>query len=661
MPQQTSPFIEGKYGWSYGESGWNSGMDENLNKFSFMFDGNVDGIVGSLPSLVNGQAYFLTTDNRFYFAVGGVYYSSPCPKHFIFKIKSTGDFYQFDGLTTTQIDTPAELNNRLSSVELTISTLGTAAFEDVVNLATQAELDIAIANAANYTDTLRNDLADTTDPAKGAALVGFNIDSPGFSGTTVAEYVANSFPLTAFGASTIAADNLEAWQSAIDYSAASGRRLIVDGVGDYLVSDHPLLKSGAVIEWVSNSAWLKLSGASTTGAVLTCGNVDVVNVAIINPHIDAASIPGQNGIGIDGAGGTENIRVIGGVIKNCKRSPVNGGGRAVTIQLGAKNITARGYKALNCTTAGDVHGWGAVANSEAKDIIFAFEAENCDEVFSGFDLQATGSDDSDYNLCIVEDFIARNCGIPDPLFGAATDGAAIIIERGSYIHIMNGVIVNDSTYGTIGSVVRGKGYHCDINIKFIGDCLTLVNGTNATTMAPVTGNSATPFNDNVITIDHVGSCTNLVDGESSAKFNRNSIDVFVSTLSGNAVGAGVSGSTNSYLSTVRHADGFKCSGALVDFSTYFPTLDVTFRNAFGNLFRTGNFSVNISGGAVLLNTLADQDMTFSRNGSARLRLKTLTVNFPLVPTYADNTAATAGGLVVGDVYKTSTGQLMVKY
>jgi hypothetical protein len=37
------------------------------------------------------------------------------------------------------------------------------------------------------------------------------------------------------------------------------------------------------------------------------------------------------------------------------------------------------------------------------------------------------------------------------------------------------------------------------------------------------------------------------------------------------------------------------------------------------------------------------------------------LNILSVPVYADNTAATAGGLVVGDVYRTATGQLMIKY
>jgi hypothetical protein len=97
MTQQTAPFIEGKYGWALGESNWNLGMDENLVKFSYLFDRNLDGIVSTLPVIVNGQAYFNTTDNRVYYATGGVFYSSPTPKWFEFVLRATGEVYQFNG------------------------------------------------------------------------------------------------------------------------------------------------------------------------------------------------------------------------------------------------------------------------------------------------------------------------------------------------------------------------------------------------------------------------------------------------------------------------------------------------------------------------------------------------------------------------------------
>lgn len=116
MPQKTSPFLEGKWGWNLGEDGWNSGADENWLKFSYMFDRNVDGIVSSLPPAVNGTAYFNTTDNRFYFVVDGTYYSSPCPKWFVFTVRSTGDTYQFNGITNVLLPNLTDLQANIDDL-----------------------------------------------------------------------------------------------------------------------------------------------------------------------------------------------------------------------------------------------------------------------------------------------------------------------------------------------------------------------------------------------------------------------------------------------------------------------------------------------------------------------------------------------------------------
>lgn len=99
MPQQTSPFLSAAYGWALGESNWNLGMDENLLKFSYMFDRNIDGVVTSLPAPVNGEAYFNTTDNRIYYVVNGVFSSTPTPKWFIVTLRPTGEMYQYNGTT----------------------------------------------------------------------------------------------------------------------------------------------------------------------------------------------------------------------------------------------------------------------------------------------------------------------------------------------------------------------------------------------------------------------------------------------------------------------------------------------------------------------------------------------------------------------------------
>lgn len=101
MASQLSPFVEANYGWPFGSSGWNNEMDQNLVKFSYLHDRNIDAIVSSLPAISNGNAYFNTSDNRLYFDVNGQRYSSVIPKWFEVTLRSTGQIYQFDGSTLT--------------------------------------------------------------------------------------------------------------------------------------------------------------------------------------------------------------------------------------------------------------------------------------------------------------------------------------------------------------------------------------------------------------------------------------------------------------------------------------------------------------------------------------------------------------------------------
>lgn len=174
MSQKQAPWIEGAYGWSFGESGWNAGMDDNILKFSFLFDRNIDSIVSSLPPAINGQAHYNTTDNRLYFAVNTTYFSTPIPKWFKVVIRSTGATWQYNGSSLVEVESVTNLDTRLDSVELTIASLGSASFEDVTAFATPSQVDLVEANSQAYTDTLRSDLSDSSDPAKGAALIGYS-------------------------------------------------------------------------------------------------------------------------------------------------------------------------------------------------------------------------------------------------------------------------------------------------------------------------------------------------------------------------------------------------------------------------------------------------------------------------------------------------------
>jgi len=72
----------------------------------------------------------------------------------------------------------------------------------------------------------------------------------------------------------------------------------------------------------------------------------------------------------------------------------------------------------------------------------------------------------------------------------------------------------------------------------------------------------------------------------------------------------------------------------------------------------GTPGANDMPGRLVFSTTADGAAT----PTERMRIKsTGTINFSSVATYADNTAALAGGLVAGDVYRKSDGTLMITY
>lgn len=287
MTQQTAPFIETKYGWDYGESGWNGGMDENLLKYSILFDRNIDGIVSSLPSVVNGTAYFLTTDNRIYFGVNSAWYSSPVPKWFILVNKASGVTYQFNGTVLAQVDSPAEVEGRLDAVELTISTLGTAAYEDIAFFATQTELDIASAQSSTYTDTkvntLSTNLSNNTSATLGSSLVGFKpLGVP--TGRTVQAKLRETVSVTDFGA---LGDGITDDTVAIQTAINSGVKNLIFPAGTYMIG-------AAGLTGVSNQSWKGAGKWITTIKMSVAPTLDMVYIQQkLNFKIDGITFDGN--------------------------------------------------------------------------------------------------------------------------------------------------------------------------------------------------------------------------------------------------------------------------------------------------------------------------------------------------------------------------------
>lgn len=99
MTELVSPFVDIRYGWSYGEDNWNLGMDSNLLTLSYLAVSTIKGFGPDLPSLANGDAYFNTSDSRVYYAVNNRVYSIQTPPNKSFYNTADQLVYVFDGYT----------------------------------------------------------------------------------------------------------------------------------------------------------------------------------------------------------------------------------------------------------------------------------------------------------------------------------------------------------------------------------------------------------------------------------------------------------------------------------------------------------------------------------------------------------------------------------
>lgn len=281
MSQQQAPWLETAYGWAYGESGWNSGVDSNFLKFSFLFDRNVDSVVATLPPAVNGQAHYNTTDNRIYFAVNTAYYSTPVPKWFTVVIRSTGETWQFNGTSLVQIESTTSLDIRLDSITLTVESLGTAAFEDVSAFATQAALDVVDGQSQAYTDNLRDDLSSPT----GASLVSFKQAGIGAVARPVEEKLRDLINIEDFGAvGDGVTDCTSAIISAIAHAYSLGGGTVHIPSGVFMTDPISLQGFSNVTLRGSGGMWQSITGKDqTTLRIRSAGDVGVQFCATTNP------------------------------------------------------------------------------------------------------------------------------------------------------------------------------------------------------------------------------------------------------------------------------------------------------------------------------------------------------------------------------------------
>jgi hypothetical protein len=100
MTVKTEPFISGKYGWDFGESGWNVGADENWLKFSYLLSGVYHGFETNDDDAAlypDGTAYWNTSDNTINAKVNGVTKKYMVPKGFILTSEDGTVKWEFTG------------------------------------------------------------------------------------------------------------------------------------------------------------------------------------------------------------------------------------------------------------------------------------------------------------------------------------------------------------------------------------------------------------------------------------------------------------------------------------------------------------------------------------------------------------------------------------
>ena len=429
MTQKTSPFVEGKYGWSLGEGGWNLGMDENLLKFSFLFDRNVDSITSSLPAPVNGQAHFLNTDSRLYFGSDGIFYSTPVPKWFTFQLRTTGQVYQYNGTALVQLESTALLSTQLDAVELSVTAL-------------------------QQFDT---DIQNTSDITKGAAKVGYRGQTLFSRLNQVVNIKDAPFAVTGNN-TTLDHTNLVA---CLDYAAAAGKPVIVPA-GIYEFNDWISLPDKLKLIFEPGARWKLTVGGNALGGFVCGGYTQALvhrpftDVEIYGIDLDCSDIPGQNAFNAINA---VNVKVYNPKIRNVKFSPITQGGKAFQFEgdvVDGLHIYSPYIE--NCTIGINSHADPLGGTEIARAITYYnVVMRNVDVPFNCDGQFANPENGTVANMSTtVIGVNLFNCGRLTYVGNSGPLGSGIICgDRGYGLKVSGLRLVNTAAYGAISAVVRG--------------------------------------------------------------------------------------------------------------------------------------------------------------------------------------------------------------
>ena len=326
-------------------------------------------------------------------------------------------------------------------------------------------------SGANDFTSIYAALANTSDIAKGDALIGFKqSDSSGALtgavGRTVHQKFQSYVDVKDFGAlGDNTQDDTSYIQSALNSVSATngGRVLIPDGV--YKITDVLSVKSNTVLEFVGT---LKVAAMPTGGyesVIATDPPTGASNITILNPQIDLNSIVPASGILVRYA--SHNIRIEGGYIRNGLNSVAFSGGRGINIEGGytPTDVTVSGVTIENCWEGVSLTGG---TGQEASNISISNLTINYCQSAIGLSGNSSGYPHTGaYMQGLFNNISIRNCGVVTTYTRQA---GVINSNRGSNVMFNNIYIYNNPAYGNPDSLWRGDANNiCMTNVTMEGN------------------------------------------------------------------------------------------------------------------------------------------------------------------------------------------------
>jgi hypothetical protein len=504
-----------------------------------------------------------------------------------------------------------------------------------------------------------------------AANVGFLQAGTGAVARTVESKLQEVVSVKDFGIGSGVTDDTAKLQSLLNQvSAAGGGEVLFNSNSNYNVSDAIIVPSNLVIRF-TGSGFIKLTSSTVPGGVFIVQGTEASpaeNVVIYNPQIDAnnfglptGAVGGENGIG-----GTncKNVKVFGGVIKNCKRgaSAATGtGGKGIQFESGVEDVLVQGTTVVGCTVAMEMGGepdsltpggFNRSTNVQYKDI----RAINCERVIS---VQQTASPpDASTGVCFgqIDGVLAFNCG-RESAVGSEKDFGAIVMDRASNVSIVNFTLANSQSYGSLGALIRQpRGTNCVIQASFTGNADALVEHGPGATGFGMTGTCES----NSYDVHHNGTTNYLLNGPAGqgSALKNNCYNVYAGTV--------LTGLVN----PVMAFDSLRCQ-----FFSYFaqkavsgPANAIVSASGYSNSFPSqdsaiaGTFSINglvfsygASSNAILVDS--SKKLQIFKGPNLVFELNSSGIQLPALSQYANNAAAVAAGLPWGTLYLNPTGNV----